>query len=115
MAYFIFKTFITAIIVTGISELARRYTIWAALLASLPITSILAFIWVYKDEQSAHQIIELSYSVFWLVFPSLAFFLILPLFLKYGIPFGWAMLTSIIIMFMLYSAGIWVYKLGTQS
>lgn len=49
MMYFLIKTLITALIVAAVSELARRYTVWAALLASLPLTSILAFIWVYWD------------------------------------------------------------------
>jgi hypothetical protein len=72
--YFLIKTLITAIIIAAISELSRRYTLWAALLASLPLTSILAFIWMYWDTKDTGKIIELSYSVFWLVFPSLAFF-----------------------------------------
>lgn len=113
--YFAIKVIITAIIVTAVSELSRRYTIWAALLASLPLTSILAFIWVYWDTQDTGKIIDLSYSVFWLVFPSLAFFLILPLLLKHGMAFGWAMTASIVAMAALYSGGIWIQKLITQG
>jgi|GEM_PF-3125011 len=41
MGYFLAKTLLTAVIISAISELARRYTVWAAVLASLPITSIL--------------------------------------------------------------------------
>ena len=108
--YFTIKVLITALIVAAVSELARRYTVWAALLASLPLTSILAFIWVYWDTQDSGKIIELSYSVFWLVFPSLAFFLILPLLLKQGMAFGWAMTASIATMAALYSGAIWIQK-----
>lgn len=113
--YFVFKVFVTVIVIVTVSELAKRYTIWAALLASLPLTSILAFIWVYWDTQDTEKIIELSYSVFWLVFPSLAFFLILPLLLKYGVAFGWAMVVSIVSMALLYSGGIWLHKLVMQG
>lgn len=110
MMYFLIKVLITALIVAAVSELARRYTVWAALLASLPLTSILAFIWVYWDTKDSGKIIELSYSVFWLVFPSLAFFLILPFLLKQGLVFPAAMGIAIVSMALLYGAGIWVYK-----
>ncbi len=110
MLYFFIKTLITALVVVAVSELARRYTVWAALLASLPLTSILAFIWVYWDTKDTDKIIELSHSVFWLVLPSLAFFLILPFLLKQGLAFPWAMASSAAAMAALYGAGIWVVK-----
>ncbi len=110
--YFITKTLITALIVVAVSELARRYTVWAALLASLPLTSILAFIWVYKDTGDTGKIIELSYSVFWLVFPSLAFFLILPFLLKQGLAFPAAMAGAAAAMAALYGFGLWLVKIA---
>jgi hypothetical protein len=113
--YFTLKVLITALIISGVSELARRYTVWAALLASLPLTSILAFIWVYWETQDTGKIIELSYSVFWLVFPSLVFFLMLPFLLKQGIAFGWAMMLSVTIMALLYGGGVWAQKFIMQG
>lgn len=110
--YFLIKTIITALIVAAVSELARRYTVWAALLASLPLTSILAFIWVYWDTKDTGKIIELSYSVFWLVFPSLAFFLILPFLLKQGLAFPLAMMGAIAAMAVLYGLGLWFFKVA---
>lgn len=113
MAYFFVKTLITAILVAGISELTRRYTLWAALLASLPLTSILAFIWVYWEEKDPQKVIELSYSIFWLVIPSLAFFLILPLLLKHGLTFTWAMLIASGATAVCYAGAIYLYKTMT--
>ena len=110
MLYFIIKTLITALVVAGVSELSRRYNMLAALLVSLPLTSILAFIWIYWDTQDNSKIIELSYSVFWLVLPSLAFFLILPFLLKHGLSFSLAMIASIAVTAVFYGGGIWVYK-----
>ncbi len=110
MLYFLSKTFISALIIAGTSELARRYTVWAALLASLPLTSILAFIWLYKDTKDNVKISELSYSIFWLVLPSLSFFLVLPFLLKQQWAFPTALLTSIMVMLLLYGIGIWLYK-----
>jgi hypothetical protein len=108
--YFLIKTLITALIVAAVSELSRRYTLWAALLVSLPLTSILAFIWVYWDTKDTSKIIELSYSVFWLVLPSLAFFLILPFLLKQGLAFSMAMIGAVAATAAFYGVGIWLYK-----
>lgn len=115
MLYFIIKTLITALVVAGVSELSRRYTMLAALLVSLPLTSILAFIWIHWDTQDNSKIIELSYSIFWLVLPSLAFFLILPSLLKQGLTFSVALATAISATAILYCGTIWVHKFITQG
>lgn len=82
MAYFIFKTFTTAIIIAGISEISKRYTFLATLLAAIPITSVLIFIWMYVEQKDVPKIAAMSKEVFVLVIPSLAFFLLLPYLLK---------------------------------
>jgi len=88
--HFLFKTLISALLIAAISEIAKRFTWFAATLASLPITSILAMIWLYYDTKDAQRVATLSYGVFWMVVPSLAFFLLLPLLLKH-MPFAIAM------------------------
>lgn len=87
------KVLITAVLVAAISELARRSTLAAALLASLPLTSLLAIIWLYRDSGSALQAAQLASGIFWLVIPSLAFFLVFPLLVKSGVGF-WAALSG---------------------
>jgi hypothetical protein len=64
-------------------------------LASIPLVSVLAMIWLYVDTKDIYKIIELSSSVFWLVLPSLTLFLALPFLLKQGIDFYWSMAVSI--------------------
>jgi hypothetical protein len=110
MTQFLIKTLLTALIVATVSELSRRYTLWASLLVSLPLTSILAFIWIYAENKDSGKIIEMSYSVFWLVLPSLAFFLILPFLLKQGLAFPLAMGLAVVAMASLYSGTVWLYK-----
>jgi hypothetical protein len=110
MPYFLLKTFISALIIAGVSELSRRYNMLAALLASLPLTSILAFIWIYCEQKDPQKIIELSYSIFWLVIPSLVFFIVLPLLLKNGIEFTWAMLGAAITTAVCYGAVVYLQK-----
>ncbi|MBK7362173.1 MAG: DUF3147 family protein [Micavibrio sp.] len=110
MGYLVLKTLLTALIVVAVSEISRRFPLWASLLVSLPLTSILAFIWIYAESKDSAKIIEMSYSVFWLVFPSLAFFLILPLLLKQGLAFPLAMTVSVFTMAGLYAGSVWLYK-----
>ena len=70
-----------------ISEIAKRSSIFAAVLASLPLTSILAFVWMNHDAENTEAIRQLSYGIFWMVIPSLAFFIMLPVLLKTGMRF----------------------------
>lgn len=79
---FLIKVLISALVVAGVATLARRYTIAAALLASLPLTSLLAIIWLYADTRDTGQVITLTHSILWAVIPSLLFFIALPLFLR---------------------------------
>jgi hypothetical protein len=87
MLYYILKFFVSALIIVLISEIAKRSTGLAALLASLPLTSLLAIIWLHIDGSDSTQIAELSGQILWLVLPSLVFFLVLPLLLKHGLGF----------------------------
>lgn len=103
MAYLVLKAALTGAIVIAISEIAKRSSVLAAVLASLPLTSILAFIWMYADGKNAEEITELSYAIFWMVIPSLAFFILLPTFLKIGIRFYPALLVSSLCTAVLYA------------
>jgi len=84
---------ITAVVVVAVSEIAKRSSLLAGLLASIPLTSFLAFIWLYWETRDAQKIIDLSYSIIWMVIPSFTFFIVLPLALKLNTSF----ITAIII------------------
>ncbi len=101
---FVIKTAISAFIIVGVSELGKRFAPFAAVLASLPVTSILAMIWLYRDTGSTNKVIDLSSGIFWAVLPSLLFFVVLPALLKMGVKFGWAMVLASLMMFLGYSA-----------
>lgn len=81
------KILITSILVIAISEAAKRWTLLGAVIASLPLTSILAMIWLYVDTASIERVNSLSHGIFWVVIPSLLFFLLLPVFTKLGLNF----------------------------
>lgn len=87
----VIKVLVTASVVVAISEVAKRSTLFGAMIASLPLTSLLAFTWLYLDGAGSNKIAELSSGIFWLVIPSLPLFLILPALLRDGWNF-WASL-----------------------
>ena len=108
--YLLTKIIITALIIAVVSELSHRFTVISALLISLPLTSILAFCWVYYETKDTQKIVEMSYSVFWLVIPSLLFFLILPALLKKDIQFMPALLISSLTLAAIYGMGAVIYR-----
>ena len=85
------KIAITALVVVAVSEIAKRNSFWAAALASLPLTSLLAFVWLFLESGDSQRVASLSQGIFWLVIPSLPLFLILPVLLRTGVNF-WASL-----------------------
>ncbi|MFH1067688.1 MAG: DUF3147 family protein [bacterium] len=73
------KIVISALLIGAISEISRRNTAIAALLAALPLISILSMIWIYSDFHDVNRIASFSWSVFWYVLPSLIMFVLLPI------------------------------------
>jgi predicted neutral ceramidase superfamily lipid hydrolase len=84
MLYYAIKVIVSALLIVAISEISKRQSGVAALLAALPITSLLAFIWLYVETGKTDPIVELSGQIFWLVIPSLILFLALPALLRWG-------------------------------
>ena len=87
MGLYLVKTILSALIIVLVSELAKTYSWVAALITSLPLISIIAITWLYVDTHDVQTISEYSMGIFWLVIPSLIFFLALPLLLKNGFSF----------------------------
>lgn len=87
MLYYAVKILLSASILVAISELAKRNSGLAALLASLPLTSLLAFVWLHVEGSQPAALAELSLQIFWLVLPSLALFVVLAWLLRNGLGF----------------------------
>ena len=97
MIYSVIKVIITSLIIVAISEISKRSSFIGALLASLPLVSVLAMVWLYIDTKDVEKVSDLAGSIFWLVIPSLAFFISLPLLLKKGLDFYLSMGASMLI------------------
>lgn len=106
MTYTILKFAISAAVLVAVSEISKRSSFIGGLVASLPLTSLLAMMWLWRDTHDSAKISALSTSIFWLVLPSLVLFVALPLLLKRGVAFYPALGASITIMLACYGAMI---------
>jgi hypothetical protein len=84
MGHYALKIGLSALILVAVAEVAKRSTFWAAALASLPLTSLLAFVWLYLDTGDVQKVATLAGGIFWLVLPSLLLFVLLPILLRHG-------------------------------
>lgn len=97
MWYYITKVIVSAVLIVAISEIAKRSSLMGAVLASVPLVSVIAMIWLYHDTADTARISALATSIFWLVIPSLALFICLPVMLKHGVNFYLSLSVSILV------------------
>lgn len=102
------KVALSAVLIVAITEIAKRNTWWAAALASLPLTSLLAFVWLHLETRDPVLIASLAQNIFWLVLPSLVLFVLLPLLLKAGWSFWPSLALSSFCTMAAYAAVLWV-------
>jgi hypothetical protein len=94
MLYTTLKVLLTALLVIAVNEAAKRSSALGAIIASLPLSSLLAFVWLYAETGDTEKISSLSTSIFWYVLPSLVLFIALPLFLARGMSFWPSLLAA---------------------
>jgi hypothetical protein len=95
MVHYIVKIAITTFSIVLISQVAKRSSFVGALLASIPLVSVLAMIWLYVDTKDVTKVSSLASGVFWLVIPSLTLFVSFPLLMKAGVNFYLGLAISI--------------------
>lgn len=87
MTYLLIKAAISGVIIALVSDIARRSPGFGALVASLPLVSILGMIWLWRDTGDRARIADHAQATFWFVLPSLPMFLLVPWLLRSGIGF----------------------------
>ncbi len=78
MTWLISKYFLTAAVIVLVSEVAKRSDKFGALLAALPMVTVLTLIWLYVENQSQEKIANHAWYTFWYVLPTLPMFLVFP-------------------------------------
>jgi len=108
LAYYITKLIITTFLIVLISEISKRSSLAGALLAAIPLVSILAMTWMYVDTNDSANAVEFSNRIVWLIAPSMILFIAFPLLIKKGIGFYPSMLISIFMTIFAYYGVIFI-------
>jgi len=112
---FAIKTIVSALIIAFVSTISKKYPTVGAITVSLPLTSMLALVWLFRETKDVGNVIKLSNSIIWIVIPSVVFFIALIFFLKKNINFYLSMAYSSAVMaaaYYLYT--IILKKIGIQ-
>lgn len=104
MFYLAVKALISGVMIAAASEVAKRFPGFGALIASLPLVSVLGMIWLWRDKPDAENMAAHAGATFWYVIPSLPMFLLIPALLRSGLPFWLALTLGCILTIVLYSA-----------
>ena len=110
MTQYIIKTLISAVIIVAVAEISKRSSLIGALLASLPIVSLLAMLWLYLDTKDAAKVASLATGIFWLVLPSLSLFITLPMLLRAKVNFYLSLGASVVVMLACYGTMLFILK-----
>ncbi len=103
MLYLAIKALLSGIIIAAVSEIARRAPALGALVVSLPLVSLLAILWLWRDTRDPARIAAHAQATFWYVLPSLPLFLVLPALLRRGLGLWSALGVSCLLTIALYA------------
>lgn len=115
MPYLLVKAAISGILIAVASSLARRYPGFGALIASLPLVSVLGMIWLWHEKPDSENMATHAGATFWYVLPSLPMFLLIPALLRHGVGFWIALILGCCLTITLYAGLTWAApRLGIQ-
>ncbi len=104
MWYLAAKAALSGILIALASEVAKRFPGFGALIASLPLVSVLGMIWLWKARPDAANMAAHVEATFWFVLPSLPMFLLVPALLRHGVNFWLALIAGCALTIALYLA-----------
>ena len=106
MGWLILKAGISGVLIALASTLARRFPGVGALVASLPLVSVLGMIWLWRERPDGTNMAAHAEATFWYVLPSLPMFLLIPYLLRHGVVFWAALGIGCALTVMLYFATV---------
>ncbi|WP_327754651.1 DUF3147 family protein [Sphingobium sp. SJ10-10] len=96
------RALISGIIIAIVSVVSRRYPGLGALIASLPLISVMGMIWLWNDKPDVENMARHAEATFYYVIPSLPMFLLIPMLLRRGVGFGPALIAGCALTILLY-------------
>ena len=92
--FFVVKTLVSAVIIAGVSELAKRLPSLGGLIAAMPLTTLLTLIWLYTDTGDYDLARSFTRSVLFAIVPTIFFFITALALFKKGVPFALVLVLS---------------------
>jgi hypothetical protein len=108
VVYLVIKALLSGAIIAAVSEIAKRSPGFGALVASLPLVSILGMMWLWRDTGDVQRMAAHVEGTFWFVLPSLPMFLLIPALLRRGMAFWPALAIGCALTIGLYLAMTWI-------
>ncbi|HEX8481547.1 MAG TPA: DUF3147 family protein [Allosphingosinicella sp.] len=108
MYYLLVKALLSGAIIAAVSEIAKRSPGFGALVASLPLVSLLGMIWLWRDTNDPVRMAAHAEATFWFVLPSLPMFLLIPIMLRQGFSFWVALVAGCALTVLLYLVMTWL-------
>jgi hypothetical protein len=110
MTFMVIKALLSGIIIAIISTIAKRHAGFGALVASLPLISVLGMIWLWRETHDVQRMADHVGATFWYVLPSLPMFLLIPVLLRRGLGFYPALMAGCLMTIALYALTMWLGK-----
>jgi len=85
------KALLSGALIVAIAEIGKRLPTMGALIASLPLVSVLGMMFLWHARPDAENMAVHAEATFWYVLPSLPMFLAIPAMLRHGVPFWLAL------------------------
>lgn len=99
---FVAKAALAGVIVALVASVAQRQPSFGALIASLPLISILGMIFLWWARPDTENMALHAEATFWYVLPSLPMFLLIPMLLRSGTSFWLSLAAGCVMTISLY-------------
>ena len=97
MLLIVTKYAVTSLVIVIVSEVAKRSDKLGALIASLPLVTVMVMIWLYLENQGTEKVARHAYYTFWYVVPTLPMFLVTPALLDRGFNFWLSLAADVLV------------------
>ncbi|MBK1835627.1 DUF3147 family protein [Roseibacillus ishigakijimensis] len=104
------KLFLSALVIVLVTKVQVVNDKLSALLIALPLTSLLAMLWMNGEKQGNERIANHAEGTFWFVLPTLPMFLVLPWMLRRGWSFGWSLAANCLLTAVLFWVMVFVLR-----
>ena len=108
MLHLALKAALSGVLIAVASTVARRYPGFGALIASLPLVSVLGMMWLWAEKPDPAVMAAHAGATFWYVLPSLPMFLLIPSLLRHGAGFWLALALGCLLTVALYALTTWL-------